>query len=287
MGESLYRYAEMLDAGTSREAIRRGVAAGGLQRTTRGIYGAGTEGIHPGNRLRGMFLRLPADAVVGFQTGAQLHGFGDLRSEAIHVIVPAGTVIPQIRGVIAHEAMLPVRDPVELCGVPCAPAARCAIDLARTVRRMDALPLLDLALRSGACQPEDLHHEVLRHAKLRGVCQARRLVRLADPRAECRQESQLRLVFIDGGLPAPEPQVWVTDDFGVPLYRLDLGYRARRIGVEYDGLSHLDRDRLRHDQARMNWLAAQGWTMRHFTAYDLYRRPAYIVESIRSLVLPS
>ncbi|WBB64887.1 hypothetical protein [Micromonospora sp. WMMD812] len=49
-----------------------------------------------------------------------------------------------------HEAVLPVRDSVRLVGVPCAPAARCAVDLARTVRRMDAMPLLDLRLRVGA-----------------------------------------------------------------------------------------------------------------------------------------
>lgn len=283
MVDNLYRYPALLAAGSSREAIRRRAASGQLRRVTRAIYGTGAD---PYDLLRGMFLRLPSDAVVGFHTGAHLHGFGAVRTDAIHVIVPAGTVVPKITGLVAHEAVLPLRDPVELAGVPCASAARCAIDLARTVRRMDALPLLDVALRSGACRPEELRSEVLRHARLRGVCQARRLVQLADPRAECRQESQLRLVLIDGGLPVPEPQIWVPDEFGMPLYRLDLGYRKRRIGVEYDGISHLDRDRLRHDRARMNWLAAHGWTMRHFTDYDLYRRPEHIVQSIRALLVP-
>jgi len=231
-----------------------------------------------------MFLRLPAGAVLGFHSAAALHGFGVLPTTAIHVIILAGTAVPRIRGVIAHEAVLPVDEPVALAGVPCAPAPRCAIDLARRVRRMDALPVLDAALRSGSCRPEELRQEVARHRGLRGVCQARDLVPLADPRAECRQESQLRLVLVDGGLPVPEPQVWVTDDDGMPMYRLDLGYRKRRVGIEYDGVSHLDRERLRHDRARLNWLAANGWTMRYFTDRDLYRRPGHIVDVVRSLL---
>ncbi|SCG59920.1 Protein of unknown function [Micromonospora rifamycinica] len=242
----------------------------------------GEEGV----RWQALLRRLPEGAVVGFHSGARLHGFGVVPSEDLHVIVPAGGMVPQIRGVVVHQAVLAVPEPVLLAGLPCAPADRCAVDLARTVARLDALPLLDLCLRVGACRPEELTAELARHARLRGVEQARQLVRLADPRSECRQESQLRLVLIDGGLPAPEPQIWVSDDDGFRRYRLDLGYRRSRVGIEYDGLSHLDRDRLNHDRARMNWLAAQGWRMRHFTARDLYHRPTLITTQISALLHP-
>jgi hypothetical protein len=177
--EDVHRYGELLSAGLSREMIRRQVRGGDLHRLSRGIYGPPADLV---DSLPAVFRRLPDAAVVGFHTGADLHGFGAIPSEKIHIIVPAGSVVPHIKGVVAHEAVLPVRDPVELEGVPCAPAARCAIDLARTVRRLDALPLLDLALRVGSCQPEELRTELLRHARLRGVCQARQLVQLADPR---------------------------------------------------------------------------------------------------------
>lgn len=246
---------------------------------TRGIYTAAAH--EPDEELRAMLKRLPAEAVVAFHTGARLHGFGDVPQDALHVIVPAGSVVPKITGVVVHEAVLPVGNPVMLAGVPTAPAARCAVDLARTMRRIDALPVLDRALRSGACLPADLLQEVTRHGGLRGVCQARQLVPLADARAECRQESQLRLVLVDGGLPEPEPQVWVTDESGHPTFRLDLGYRAHLVGIEYDGRSHLSRERLRSDRARMNWLSAQGWTMRYFTDRDLYFRPDHIVHEVR------
>lgn len=279
MADDLSRYSELLSAGNSRGAVRHAVESGCLRRVTRGIYTASDQ--EPGEELRAMLMRLPAEAVVGFHTGARLHGFGDVSQDALHVIVPAGMMVPKIKGVTVHEAVLPVQEPVMLSGVRTAPAARCAIDLARTVRRMDALPVLDLALRSGACLLADLRREVARHTRLRGVCQARQLVHLADARSECRQESQLRLVLIDGGLPEPEPQIWIADEFGHPIFRLDLGYRAYRIGIEYDGRSHLTRERLRRDRARMNWLSARGWTMRYFTDRDLYLRPQYIVQEVR------
>ncbi|WP_181445150.1 hypothetical protein, partial [Micromonospora endophytica] len=283
MGAELFHYSELLASGWSREQVRSQTEADSLVRLTRGVY-APTADARADNRLAAIFERLPDGAVAGFHTGAMLHGFGDVRSERLHVIVPAGTVVPRIRGVVAHESVVPVRDPVIRQGVPCAPAARCAIDLARTLRRMDALPVLDLCLRVGACLPDELRAEVAKHRALRGVCQARQLATLADPRAECRQESQLRLVLVDAGLPVPEPQFWVYDGHGVALFRIDLVYRERRIGIEYDGSSHLDHDRLNHDRSRMNWLADQRWRMRHFTARDLYRRPAHITTTIRALL---
>ena len=285
MGTGLSRYSELLASGWSRERIRSRIEAGALVRPTRGVYGPAT-GMGADELLAAMFERLPKGVVAGFHTGAMLHGFGDARSERLYVIVPAGTVVPRIRGLVAHESVVPVRDPIMRQGVPCAPAARCAIDLARVLRRMDALPVLDLSLRVGACLPDQLRAEVMEHRALRGVCQARQLVDLADPRAECRQESQLRLVLVDAGLPIPEPQVWVHDQRGVALYRLDLAYRDRRVGIEYDGSSHLDPDRLSRDRSRMNWLADHGWRMRHFTAHDLYRRPTHIISTLRPLLHP-
>ena len=68
---------------------------------------------------------------------------------------------------------------------------------------------------------------------------------------------------------------------GVPRYRSDLGYPAFRIGGEYDGVSHLDRQRMRQDRERQNWLSAHGWTMRYFTDIDIYRRPHYVVSAMR------
>ena len=74
----------------------------------------------------------------------------------------------------------------------------------------------------------------------------------------------------------------VRDEYGNLLYRLDLGYRQQRVGLEYDGKSHAEQRRLSSDRERMNWLARHGWTMRYFTDRDLYQRPSYIVSEVRA-----
>ncbi|WP_405427091.1 hypothetical protein [Micromonospora sp. NBC_00617] len=250
-----------------------------LLRVRRGVYA--DQPCDEDDELRALMLRLPDGAMLARQSAARRHGFGLLREDLVHVQLPATVPKPRLPGVVVHRTVLPVR-PVLVRGLPCVPAARCAVDLARAVRRLDALPVLDAALRSGMVSQDDLLAEVSAHDALRGVRQARQLIPLADGRAECRQESQLRLVLIDGGLPLPEPQLWVTDGFGIRLYRLDLGYRERRVGIEYDGRSHLDGDRLRCDRERVKWLDAAGWRMRYFTDRDLYRRPEYIRATIRA-----
>lgn len=100
---------------------------------------------------------------------------------------------------------------------------------------------------------------------------------IADGRSQCRQETHLRLILHDAGLREFEPQVPVYDADGLLRYRVDLADRRRRVAVEYDGSSHLDRQRLRDDRQRHNWLDSMGWRMRYFTDRDLYRRPDWIV----------
>jgi very-short-patch-repair endonuclease len=275
----LISYRELAQA-NGRARIHTGLRHGSLTRASRGIYAAAP--VLDDDRVRALFMRLPTGSVLGFQSAAARHGFGVLRTDRTHVIIPPTAAKPRIRGVVAHHAVLTVIDQVIVAGVPCAPPARSVVDLARTVRRMDALPVIDAALRAGACDRDDLLVEAERHRGLRGIRRARHLIPFGDPRAECRQESQLRQVLIDARLPVPEPQVWVDDGFGAPRYRVDLGYRCRKVGLEYDGGSHAGRERLRADRTRMNWLAAQGWVMRYFTDRDLYASPAGIVGTVRA-----
>ena len=201
-------------------------------------------------------------------------------------MIPAGAPRPRLRGVRVITSVLDF-EPIRIDGIPCVPAARCVVDLARLLRRLDAQPAVDGALRSGACAPDALARELVRHADLRGVVQARDLVRYADPAAQCRQESQLRLVIRDGGLPAPTAQLRILDDFHITRYILDLGWEEHRVGAEYDGLTHTEPERFRHDRDRHNWLASRGWRMRYFTDRDLYRRPhQHIISVLRTALFP-
>ncbi|MEH1130566.1 DUF559 domain-containing protein [Micromonospora sp. CPCC 206061] len=269
-------------AGISRSAAAWARSKGRLGRPFHATYLSGPGAADLLDRLRAALLALPPDAVFAGQTAALLYGFGVIATNDVHVAVPAGTAVPQRRGVVAHECALPFDDVCEVFGVPCLAPARCAVDLARCLPRGDALAVFDAALRAGACSADELAAEVGRHGRLRGVRQARELVSLATPLSECRQESHLRLVFHDGGLPRPRPQLAVVDEWGVERCRLDLGYEQSRVGAEYDGRSHVERWRLRHDRERHNWLEMRGWRMRYFTDHDLYQRPDRIVSVMRT-----
>jgi very-short-patch-repair endonuclease len=279
MSNKLWVGRRLIDA-TSRETVRWRIARGELTRPTRGIYATGP--VDADERLQALFMRLPPEAVLARQSAAHRLGFEPFAPRARQVMLPPGISRPRMPGVVVYEAVVAIQEPVVVRGIPCAPPARCAIDLARTLHRFEALPVLDAVLHAGLATLEDLLAEVDRHHGLRGVCGARRLLALADGLAECRQESQLRLVLIDGRLPRPQPQLWVRDADGLPRFRLDLGYEERKVGIEYDGVSHVDRNRLRYDRERGNWLAGRGWTMRHFTDRDLYHRPLQIVDSVRA-----
>ncbi|MFB9239742.1 DUF559 domain-containing protein [Plantactinospora siamensis] len=279
MAERLWRGGDLVRT-MGWQGVRTRVDRRELIRARRGVY-ADRELDEEGN-LRALFLRLPPQAILTRQSAARRYGVDVHQDGNVHIQLPPGVARPRLPGLVVHHAALAVREPVIVGGIPCVPAARCAVDLARVSSRMNALPVLDAMLRLGVIDHDGLCTELAQHRALKGIRQARELVRLSDGRAECRQESQLRLTLVDGRLPPPEPQVWVYDADGIARYRLDLGYRKRRVGVEYDGSSHLDRDRLRWDRERTNWLDAHGWTMRYFTDRDLYRRPAYIIATVRA-----
>jgi hypothetical protein len=234
--------------------------------------------------LRAVRRRLPSAAAFSHQTAAALLGFGVVPSATVHVTVPAGVAVPRRRGLTVHVSALSLDGVVETYGLPCLPPARSAADLARALPRPDALASLDAALRVRACTPEELAGELRRQDGLRGVRQARELVRLADRRARSRQASHMRLLLLDAGLPAPRPQLAVADETGVERCRLELGYEEERVGIEHDRIP-ADGLRARAARRRRAWLAGAGWRLRYFTDDDLHRRPEALVQMVRATLL--
>lgn len=223
-------------------------------------------------RARAALAVVGVDAVAALHTAADLLGFGVLDDGMTHLAAVPGADCAPRPGLRVHAVLDALDRVTVVAGVPCTSAERTAVDLARRVGRLDALAVLDAALRSGRCTTGSLTAEVDRHAGRRGVVQARELVPLADARAESPMESRLRLRVLDGGLPGPELQ-WRLPESGVQRYRLDLAWPGRRVGAEYDGApAHLLRSQLRHDRERHNWLTGRaGWRLLYFTDVDVYR----------------
>ena len=76
----------------------------------------------------------------------------------------------------------------------------------------------------------------------------------------------------------------MRDKFGKPVYRLDLAWPEYRVGLEYDGVDHLDRSRQRHDLERRAWLSDAGWQVLYVTDIDIYRQYARMIARLHKRI---
>jgi hypothetical protein len=86
--------------------------------------------------------------------------------------------------------------------------------------------------------------------------------------ADSGPESLLRLAIADAGLPEPGLQVPLrAGDERSPS--ADLGYRHRRIAIQYDGGHHLGDAQIFSDRRRDKAFESGGWTVLVFGKSDL------------------
>lgn len=156
-----------------------------------------------------------------------------------------------------------------LGGVRVTSPVRTACDLACRRGRRQALAVLDAFMRHCGLVRADYRAMCPRFRGRRGCIQMRELIEYADARAESLRESWVRMEIIDAGLVVPELQVWVSVP-GLGRCRLDLGYRGRKVAVEYDGEEHHSDDGdLESDAQRRDGLVKLGWYVIVVRADDL------------------
>jgi hypothetical protein len=112
-----------------------------------------------------------------------------------------------------------------------------------------------------------------------GVDLLGRAVGLARHGSDSPLETGIRLVIHDAGLPEPDLQMELR--LGGTTYRIDLGWRRWRLGIEGDGRVHEDPDAVFADRYRQNLMQNARWLLLRFTWKDLTQRPWYIVETVR------
>ncbi len=271
---------------TSAQALihltRRGLEAdlkcGVLQKLWYGIYGRGemTDAL----RLRGLDLATGTTIAVCLSTAASAYGFDTEQDTDLHVLNPGGQQLRPARGLVVHRR---VGAPLAIvAGRPATTAAWTAIEVARGLRRGRALATLDAALRSGACNRDQLDRAARRQSGRRGIVAARELLGLADPKAESPMESEARLVMIDGGLPTPVLQYEVVDLRGC-VWRLDFAWPEHRVAAEYDGVDwHSGPDAFRRDRRRSSALQEMGWLIVPIIAEDVRYRPRELVRRLET-----
>ena len=261
-------------AGISGDAVVRACASGRWQVLRRGVYLDG--GVEPGVDHRVWAAVLAAGgagrAVAVGRTAARLHGLPLVddddpalgRHDAPHDDVavdrrlhPRETLHPRLWSYRAAELG-------RLRGCPVPSLLRTLWDLRLVVRQDVLVCAVDAALHEGRVTLPALREQLARTPRARGAVAFARCLDLADGRAESPLETLTRLV-LRPVLPELEPQVEVRDGRGSLLARVDLGVRARRLGVEADGGTHRGSVSLAADRDRER---RTGWALERATWRD-------------------
>lgn len=115
------------------------------------------------------------------------------------------------------------------------------VELAELLSLVDLVVVGDYLVRRGCASLEGLRSFCERAAG-RGATRARLAASYVRERVDSPMETRLRMLIVLAGLPEPEVNLTLRDEFGVPIRRYDLSYPASRTAVEYDGRQHVERE---------------------------------------------
>ncbi|GAB2930157.1 DUF559 domain-containing protein [Rhodococcus aerolatus] len=228
-------------------------------------------------RCRAAALLSPDGLVITGRSAAVLRGVPLARpADPVEVRSLPGHRVNRRPGLAVRRGLIR-RDDHEWVGrVRVATPLRTAFDVISVRPLAEAVADLDQLLRAGVVRDTNLG-AALRLSHENGVVQARRVLELADARAESPPESVVRVVLALAGI-VGEPQLVVHDHAGF-VARVDLGFERERLAVEYDGAWHSDRFALTRDRDRLNRLQRSGWEVVSVTA-SMLRRPSDVVDLV-------
>ncbi len=185
-------------------------------------------------------------------------------------------------GVITRNQRVEPDEVTGVAGLPVTTSARTAYDLARQLPRGEAVARLDALMRASPFCVEEVLLLAKRYPRARGLRRLRAALPLVDPGAASPRETWLRLLLIDAGLPAPETQIPVNENWRM-VGVLDLGWECYKVAVEYDGDHHrTNRRQYARDQWRIRKLEELGWIVIRVIAQD---KPEDVVRRVRAALI--
>ncbi|MBU8817427.1 type IV toxin-antitoxin system AbiEi family antitoxin domain-containing protein [Mycolicibacterium goodii] len=265
-----------LTAVMTRKVLASLVRSGAIKRVCRGVYCLHTPGST--ERLAALDLLNTTPIVACMSTAAAFYGFDTENDNRVHILDP-GVRIRSDSNLVVHQRVgAHLR---RVCGRLATAPAWTAVEIARTLRRPRALATLDAALHVGACTADELAAAVREQKGRRGIVAVRDLLPHADGRAESPMESEMRLVFLDRGVPDAELQYEIVDHTG-KLWRVDFAWPDAKVAAEYDSMQwHANPTAFTHDRIKVARLQECGWTTIAAVADDIRKHPEDLVRHLR------
>jgi hypothetical protein len=215
--------------------------------------------------------------VAGFGAAA-LHGSKWV--DDAHVVELIHDNLRSPPGIQTHRERIDEDEIEVMAGIPVTSPARTALDFGCWYPTMTAVAAIDALARATDLKAVDVELLASRYAGRRGVARARQATDLFDAGAQSPKESWLRVVLIQAGLPRPQTQIPVFNEFGSAIAYLDMGWEDVKVAVEYDGEQHRsDRRQYTWDLRRLEMLQRLGWIIVRVVAGD---RPAEIISRVRA-----
>ncbi|HEY2667003.1 MAG TPA: type IV toxin-antitoxin system AbiEi family antitoxin domain-containing protein [Actinomycetota bacterium] len=280
--------AQALQAGLSRSAISRRIAAGKLTEVLPGICAIAGVPATDRQRLMAACLWAGDGAVASHRAAAALWDIDGLTSAPVEISTTSGGSRPP-KGVICHRvAKLAPGDVTRRHGIPVTNPARTLLDLGAVAGRRRVERGMHQLLRRGLVSVERLQRMVDEGGGRgrRGAGVLREILKACGP-AYVPPESELEaLVFnlLRGArLPMPVPQYRVRDEEGNVILRADFALVEDWLLLLIDGYSvHSDREAWYEDRRKRNAVVVLGWGVLVITYDDLCNRPHEVVASLRT-----
>lgn len=183
---------------------------------------------------------------------------------------------------VRRRAWLDPADVTERAGIPVTNRGRTAVDLGRSLALPWGTAVADAVLSRGI-DVEALDDVLRRGSPVPGSRRARQVLAWADGRSESPLESVARATVRMLGLPAPDPQVWLSS--GGLRYRVDLLIPDFSTVIEVDGkVKYQDPDQSWGDKRRRDDLLAWGFDVERFVAADAHRPRRWGRQLVRTFV---
>jgi very-short-patch-repair endonuclease len=237
-------------------------------------------GVAPTLQLRSLaaLTICPAGALITHHTAARLWGGIAPDSSDIHVTVPR-IHRPKVVGIRPHRVVaMPPK--VTRRGLPATSVERTFLDLGRWCNLVELVVLGDSLVRAGVTTPDTL---VAAAEEWRGSYRSlvRRAASLVRDRVDSPMESRLRMLLVLAGLPEPVVNFEVVTAEGRVKYRIDLSFPEHKLGIEFDGRHHIERqEQWEGDLVRREDLEADDWKFVIVVGSQVYGDPAAILDRV-------
>jgi hypothetical protein len=265
---------------TQRELSRR------CERIYRNVYARKGSSLTARDRAIAAWLWSGKKAVVAGLSAAALMGSKWIDADLPAELISCRTRPPPL--VVTRNETLAAGEQTRLAGIPVTTPARTAFDLGRRAHGADrrksllaAVKRVDALAQATGITASEIIPLTKTHRGARGMKQLREVLALMDGGSESPQETATRLTLIDGGLPIPETQIVVYDEWGFIVARIDMGWRKWRVGAEFDGAQHWTDPRQRSsDIDRAAELGRLGWVIVRVSYELLRRRPEVVIKRV-------